>query len=273
MVRLTMILLCILLLGLETGCKRRNTPLEADSKATARQLTPPSSPVQDAEAWAGKPFAQGPQIVLTNEAVFQGHTSLQGASCFLIQSKRGKVFLATARHLLGPAGGVEPTVRVDRLDNVLRSWRVFPRTQPEKATQVEQVALPNLDANDRDWLILNVAGSSGSLPAKPLRLRQRPVTEGETVFMVGCSYADSNATQNVYKGIITKRYYKDYWRFDIHPSVELPGFSGAPILDKDGLVVGLVTVYFDDPKKQGEKWLESGGEDVGSLIEAIESLE
>jgi hypothetical protein len=106
-----------------------------------------------------------------------------------------------------------------------------------------------------------------------LRLRRTPVSVGETVFMVGCSYADEAATQNVYKGKITKRHYRDYWWFDIDPPVELPGFSGAPILDKNGMVVGVVSVYFGVPRMQGDKYLEAAGEDVGAIFDAIEALE
>lgn len=270
-------ILLYILLGLGVSgiaCKRGNAPATRNTGETSkRQTIPASPPVSHAEAWVSKPFAQWPQIVLTNEASFQGHTSLEGASCFLIRNEKGKVFLATARHLLGAAGGVDPAIKVDQLDKLHGSWRVFPRTKPEKAMVVDRIALPNLDANDRDWLVFNLKPPLAPSPAIPLRLRQKPVAEGESVFMVGCSYADSNATQNVYKGRVTKRFYKDYWRFDIDPPVELAGFSGAPILDKDGLVVGVVTVYFKNPKTQGDKWLEAGGEDVGSLFEAIEPLE
>lgn len=274
MARLTSIFLCMLMVAVGFGCKRASAPPAGESEGTQESREAPmAAPIAKAETWVSKPFEQWPQIVLTNEADFQGHTSLKGASSFLIRNEKGKVCLATARHLLGAAGDVDPPIKLEDLDKVLLSWRVFPRTKPEEAVRVGGVALPGLDAKDRDWLVLALKTPSAPSAVIPLRLRQKPVAEGETVFMVGCSYANSEATQNVYKGKVTKRYYRDYWRFDIDPPVELPGFSGAPILDKNGLVAGVVTVYFNDPKMRGDKWLEAGGQDVGSIYEAFQSLE
>src|SRR5262245_11377086 len=60
--------------------------------------------------WSVKPFAQWPQLLLTNEAHFDGHSSLYGASAFLVQNRRGVVLAATARHLTGESGGVQPEI-------------------------------------------------------------------------------------------------------------------------------------------------------------------
>ena len=85
---------------------------------------------------------------------------------------------------------------------------------------------------------------------------------------MGCPYDELGCRQNVYTGKVTARS-GDRFRFDIEPPVDLRGFSGAPILDRYGRVVGIMTVWFE-PKKQGEKFLEAGGEDAETVYQMVE---
>lgn len=220
------------------------------------------------EPWATKPFAEWPQVVLTNSARFRGHTSLNGASAFLLRAESGEVFGATAHHLLGENGGVAPEVSLARLDDVLEAWTLFPRTKPDE--QVHVVGLGPISAMRprTDWLILRVDQKSASERIYPLRLRTKPVEIGETVFLVGVSYAEPDVAQKVYSGKVTQRVKGDRFRFDILPHVDIRGFSGAPVVDKDGLVVGVTSIWFD-PKMDGELWTESGAEGVSAIIKTL----
>jgi len=65
-------------------------------------------------------------------------------------------------------------------------------------------------------------------------------------------------------GVITKRAAGDRFRYDIDSPVDIRGFSGAPIIDEKGYVVGVMTVWFD-PKMSGDNFLEAGGEDIASI--------
>jgi hypothetical protein len=62
----------------------------------------------DKQLDASKAPREWPQLVLTNRAEFNGHTPLQGASAFLIKTLDGRTLAATAKHLIGANGGVEP---------------------------------------------------------------------------------------------------------------------------------------------------------------------
>ena len=263
------------LLATAVGCERK--PAERGEPAAKSKPIAASMPAMvsemPAEPWVEKPQSQWPQIVLTNQATFKGHTPLRGASSFLIRNAKGRVFAATARHLIGSAGGVEPALSAGELDTALLAWRVYPRTQEQNSLRLGHVAVPGLDAKGRDWLVLTLNTAGPALPSYPLSLRREPVRVGESVYMIGCSYTEPEAVQNVYKGKVTKRYAGGYWRFSINPSVELPGFSGAPILDSRGHVVGVATVVFNDPQMDGDKWKESGGQDVGPVFDAVESSE
>ena len=88
------------------------------------------------------------------------------------------------------------------------------------------------------------------------------------VYLIGCPYVEATCKQNVYVGKVTMRA-QDRFRYDIDPPVDLRGFSGAPVIDRNGHVVGVTTVWFK-PKMQGEKYLEAGGEDAASVYPLIE---
>jgi ribosomal protein L7/L12 len=209
-----------------------------------------------------------PQIVLTNEASFRGHSPLHGASSFLVSSRNGRIFAATAKHLIGENGGVEPEVSLDELDSVLQQWRMFPRTRPTESIDIEALGLRGLESPRCDWLVLKLKQGGKKLPSQPLHFRRDPVTVGERVYLLGCPYAEEYCTQNVYRGKVTARV-NDRFRYDLNPPVELRGFSGAPIVDEKGLLVGVMTVWFE-PKVRGETYLEGGGEDASVIYSLIE---
>ena len=219
------------------------------------------SSTKPAEEWAVRAHSDWPQIVLTNSASFEGHSELNGASCFLVRTSTGQVMGATALHLIGENGGVEPELRPRDFKQALVRWIMHPRTKPECFVQIaKKDALFEIG---KDWLIIQLEHSNASLPAVPLRIRSTPVIVGETVHVVGVSYDEPDVVQKVYSGKVTQRAHGDRFRFDITPSVNIRGFSGAPIVDDNGLLVGVTTIWFK-PRMNGEMWLESGGEDAST---------
>lgn len=229
--------------------------------------TAPTVDSRVAEQWISKPKNEWPQIVLTNHAEFNGHTALQGASSFLIKTDDDRVYAATAAHLIGSAGGVVPDIPINQLTQKIRPWKMFPRTMPDDFVEVISLGTTGLKARNRDWLVLSIKNSD-RLPASPLKLRREPVRVGEIVFFIGCPYIERDCKQNLYAGVVTKREYGNRFRYDIHPPVDLHGFSGSPIIDEKGYVVGVVTVWFD-PRMSGDKFLECGGEDVAFIYDLL----
>jgi hypothetical protein len=206
--------------------------------------------------------------VLTNNAEFNGHTPLSGASAFLVKTRDRRTLAATARHLIGENGGVQPEISIAALNDAIRSWRMHPRTLPDDSVMAEKVGCGGLDDENLDWLILTIKNTDKVLPATPLMLRAQPAQIGEKVYLVGCPYVEKACKQNVYPGKVTSRA-GDRFRYDIDPPVDIRGFSGAPIIDRNGHVVGVMTVWFE-PKMQGEKFLEAGGEDAASIYPLVE---
>jgi len=220
------------------------------------------------EQWASKSPQEWPQLVLTHNAEFNGHSPLHGASAFLVKSQDGRTLAATAKHLIGPNGGVEPKISVADLNGAIRSWRMYPRTLPDQFVVAEKVGAGGLDGHNLDWLILTIKNTAEPLPATPLHLRPQPVQVGENVYLIGCPYVEEACKQSVYAGKVTNRS-GDRFRYDIDPPVDIRGFSGAPVIDGNGHVVGVMTVWFE-PKMRGEQFLEAGGEDAASVYQLIE---
>jgi hypothetical protein len=230
----------------------------------------PKQPPLTPESWMSKPPGGWPQIVLTNDAAFNGHTPLQGASSFLVRASGDRILAATARHLIGSEGGVEPEVTLNQFDSALQSWKMFPRTVEEAFVQIEALAMNGPTQKDCDWLILRLKNPPAKLPAQPLRIRAEPVQVGEKVYLIGVPYSEPDRKQNVYVGKVTGRmWFGDRFRYDLDPPVDLHGFSGAPIIDEKGYLVGVMTVWFN-AQMNGDKYLEGGGEDAATIYADVE---
>jgi len=227
-------------------------------RGTATEFRPP--PATNARA----PFAAGevgtwPQIVLTNAATFRDRAPMEGASSFLLRSSQG-VVLATARQFGDALRRGELGFTIAELASSLVLWTAYPRTRTGLLIRSTHLAMRELDdAETHDWLFFS-GFSEAHLPGLPLESRPEPVELGERVFLVGCEYSERECTQQVYGGRITGRM-RDAFRFELDEPVELRGFSGAPIVDANGQLVGVLTVTFTPFESAGEH-LEAGGEDV-----------
>lgn len=255
------LLICLIVFGV-ASCERKAT-----SPSTSNESSAPSEPaaapviMPKPEPWAAKPTSEWPQLVLTNSASFKGHTPLNGASSFLVKGPSGTIYAATANHLLGPNGGVEPAVSQEDLDRDLESWQSYPRTKQKLTIPITGLGLKKPKGEASDWLLLKVKSEGTPLPSTPLTLRPTPVAIGEEIFLVGVPYSQPDRAQNVYRARVTQRKSPGWFRYDLEVPVNIVGFSGAPIVDNNGLVVGLMTVWFD-PKMKGDDFLEAGGQDA-----------
>src|SRR5687767_604168 len=141
------------------------------------------------EPWATQPREKWPQIALTNDGQFRGHTAMEGASSVLVKAEDGRMFGVTAKHLLGEDGGVSPAVEPSRFNEVLASWRMHARTMPEPFVEVDKLVAEGKD--NQDWVLFSMK-KKANLPSRPLRVRGSRVEVGETVYMIGCPYEEED---------------------------------------------------------------------------------
>ena len=180
------------------------------------------------------------QILLTNSARFTGNRTLEGASGFLIRYNNSN-YAVTARHLLGEDGGVSPEVKVGALGKNLISWKMSPRviTDADKETIELNANGLNFSKSVHDIVLLNVASSTFDFEV--LTLNFNLPSAGETLFLIGCPYSETQCRQNSYAvKFVEYDAAEAALVCEITSKVELSGFSGAPLVNGSGEVVGVL---------------------------------
>lgn len=209
-------------------------------------------------------FYKNHQVLLTNEAHFNGHTSLNGASAFLIDYK-DSIYAVTVKHLLGEYGGVDPEIQTNDLPNAINLWKMYPRVENE--VSIDTVYIKKVKFNsvntEADILLLKTNDYHGNL--HKLRPSFDMPKENDSMIVIGCQYSNTDCRQNIYPCKFQYYYEKHKMLiFKMKKKIELPGFSGAPVVNKDGLVVAVLAVG----------WEENGSYYVGAThIKEIENLE
>lgn len=185
--------------------------------------------------WMQESFAKSPQVLLANSAQFKDGQRLDGASAFLVEGADGRRYGVTAKHLLGPDGGIEPRKLPATLNAEVASWKLFAR-----AGSADTVALgPLVNAADASDILL--FGLAQDRPAyRALAPRFDAPSKGETVYLIGCPYAEAGCKQNRYPVAVAETSATEYLLQE-NKEPDLAGFSGCPVVDKDGAVIGLLT--------------------------------
>jgi len=207
-----------------------------------------SSPAKDeaaappAKNWMAEPFAQSPQVLLANGATFADGQHLDGASAFLVQVGQ-RQYALTANHLLGPDGGVEPTKKRSQVNGELVSWKLFARQRATDTVQLDKL-LNAVDSDSSDALVFSIRGGKSGYHA--LTPRYDAPAKGEEVYLIGCPYAEADCTQNRYLVRVEDTSETEYLLAQ-DESPELSGFSGCPVVDKQGRVIGLLSFTLAEP--------------------------
>ena len=190
-----------------------------------------------AENWMVDGFIDSTQILLTNQYSFRD-SEKNGASSFLIVSTKD-TFLCTAKHLLGDAMGVYPEIPTMEFDTALDYWKAFPRTDKLSSDTVVIQQIVNDRHSPKDIIMLSCSIPKNN-KVQTLRPRLSRVEIGEKLYLIGCEYTDSDCHQRLYPTKLDA-YYEGMLSFSIDSTVNIAGFSGAPILDEKGFVVGVLS--------------------------------
>ena len=197
--------------------------------------------------WMAEPFAQSPQVLLTNAAAFTDGQRLDGASAFLVAGGTQR-YAVTAKHLLGEDGGIEPKKLPSQLNAELESWRLFARRQAPDTVQLGKL-LNVVDADSSDALVFSLQPAASAYQA--LIPRYDPPAKGEEVYLVGCPYAEPDCTQNRYPVRVVEASPTEYLLTKLD-GLDYQGFSGCPVVDQQGRVIGLLS--FSVEYQNGEKY-------------------
>lgn len=199
--------------------------------------------------WAGAPPKDWPPLVLLQQAEFKEHTLLRAGCVSLIRLPSGQVVALTVAHLLGTPGGVEPgflanSLRIDRnklamLDSQINRWKLFIPGHDEQTVNVLGLfGKPEQFGERCDELLLRVTPVAADCPVKVLDIRLKPVQIGEPLRIARYAVIDETAQQVIEEA---KRIAGLWFTCELERQTDFRAATGAPVLDKDGLLVGVIS--------------------------------
>jgi len=216
-------------------------------RRVSQELNRPAEPA----TWARTPTTNWPRLVLMQTARFKSHTELEGGCASLVRLPSGEIGALTAGHLLGKECGVKPgflrgglggldTDKLATLDNEIVSWRLFPAEGPQDGIDAAGLfgKAGEFD-RDCDQVLLRLSSQSTNLPVTPLAIRARPTEIGEELWVVGFEVSDDGVRQVVRAA---RRLPSGLgFTCELVPPADMNGWSGAPVIDRNGLLVAIVT--------------------------------
>jgi hypothetical protein len=202
-------------------------------------------------AWAGMPAKLWPDLVLLQRAKFAHHSAMEAGCACLVRLPTGEIVALTAGHLLGKAGGVTPGFmrgalggldqkKLATLKTEITSWELFLPHDEDASAKVTGLYGEAFNFDEHcDQLLLQVSPDAEGYPVTPLDVRIKPVTNDEPLHVIAFREdPQGNLRQVTYKA---KRVAGASFTCVLEETVVLNGCSGAPVVDKDGLLVGIVT--------------------------------
>lgn len=177
------------------------------------------------------------------------------ANGFLVEYKN-QTYGVTAKHVLL----ISKTDKMEFVDfeGDLKEWKMHPKDDSTSFVIMDELLNPNrkdsltwnyLFSNWNtydDWLIFSVKENKTN--HKPLIFRNKPLEKGEDLFAIGWTYRDTLGAQRMYEYKFQETEGNYLNLLQINGPEYLGGLSGAPIVDKKGKIVGLVTSANEDEK-------------------------
>jgi len=159
-------------------------------------------------------------------------------------------FGITAKHLLKFIKS--PQMEGVSFENGIKRWSLYGLTKPSENVIIDKLLNENKEepileksTYDDDWLVFSLKNNLSK--AKALEIREKPLISGEKVYVVGWTRKMENGEQRIYEFEYYKTIGKRILLKDIVVPEQFGGLSGAPVVDEDGKVVGIVSGKTTDP--------------------------
>lgn len=174
---------------------------------------------------------------------------------FLVKYKK-EAYAITAKHVLLVAK--TDNMKFVDFEGGLNEWKMHPKNNKSKYVILDKLLNSNrkdsltwnyLDTNwdtYNDWLIFSIKENKTN--HKPLKFRRKDLVKGESLFVVGWSYKDTIGKQRVYEYKFDKTEGNYHSLIQVNGPKSLGGLSGAPIVDKKGKLIGLVSSGWKNEK-------------------------
>jgi hypothetical protein len=191
-------------------------------------------------------------ITLLNKIAFNDAKYDQAKfSCGFVLQHHGQNFAVTAKHLLKIIKTDE--MKSVAIGNYIKSWTLFALDKPNEQLITDKLLNENnaeLIADkatyNNDWLVFSI--KENHTQVKPLQVREAPLKMGEKLYVIGWTRKMESGSQRVYEF----EYYKTKGNRILLKEVIVPeqfgGLSGAPLVDEQGMLVGIVSNGTVDPE-------------------------
>lgn len=192
------------------------------------------------------------EITLVNKIEFNNSKFDQPKfSCGFLLKYKADTFAITAKHLLKI---IKPDdMKAVVFDNMVKAWFLYPLPDKNEIVVVDKLLnenktelLEDKSTYKNDWLIFSLQNNNSKV--KPLEIRTSALVPREKLYVVGWTRKMESGPQRVYEF----EYYKTIGNRILLKDLVVPeqfgGLSGAPLVDENGQVVGLVSNGTVDPE-------------------------
>ncbi|MEO6522828.1 MAG: trypsin-like serine protease [Mucilaginibacter sp.] len=212
------------------------------------------------------------EIALTNKIDFIDPKFDQARfSCAFLLDYKGQTYAVTAKHLLKLIKTED--MKSVYLQNSVKSWSMFPLDKKgevvvaDKLLNENKIELLSEKATfDNDWLVFSIKQNNTKI--KPLQVRTTALKPGEKLYVIGWTRRMEEGAQRVYEF----EYYKTVGNRILLKEIIVPeqfgGLSGAPLVDEQGLVVGLVSNGTIDPDTNKKYFSPCGINELVSFLDS-----
>lgn len=199
------------------------------------------------EAWICKPRDLWPQIAMVNEVWYTNgeryvHPSFEYAATGFLIDTGTDTLAVTVKHVLWVAK-TRSMNRVDVEGRLVR-WIMHPKGNLRDSVVIDKLVNsdtseilsgPKSTITQRDWLVFTTKYTSPHI--QPLKPRYTAVKTGEKIRFFGCPYKSVNCmtAESEVVEIEGNRVI-----FLMPEGMELGGASGSPVVDENGLLIGIL---------------------------------
>ncbi len=194
-------------------------------------------------------------------------------SGFLLEHNK-KSYAVTAKHVLLET--MDQGISHVFLEDHIAKWQLRPFNEDTGVVKLGRLMNANnteevgIAALQDDWLLFEVSSNHSSL--KPLQVAQSKPVAGQEVFVHGCNYSNQNTCQ---QESLSGKYVKStdvnlLIKLETQDLGQLRGLSGAPVLNSDDEVIGIVSNVIPDKEQGGVYFAPFVIKPVSEYLNALE---
>jgi hypothetical protein len=214
---------------------------------------------------------QFPSTSLINHyEYFEGeHKFNQLGTAFLLKYKND-TFAITAKHILAV---LKPdSIKNLTLDNFMKNWTMSPLNNQNEIVTIDKLlnedkkeSLNSKTLYEKDWLVFSIKENKANVI--PLEFRDKPLVKAEKLYAIGWTRHMKEGNQRVYEF----EYYKTKGTHHLMKKILIPekmgGLSGAPVVDKNGKLVGIVSYSKFNLISMEKMFAPVGTDDLKSFLD------